>query len=108
MTPGGHLIIPGNSTAPHSFSAFIELRWTVDMINFTAVMRSPGFCGGGVQTRNVNYCMAVVAWEHWPLSANQRPGMGPATNEETGIVHGKMGNEQSGLTGGNHESSAYT
>ena len=28
------------------------------MINFTAVMRYSGFCGGGDQTRNVNYCMA--------------------------------------------------
>lgn len=28
------------------------------MINFTAVMRYSGFCCGGDQTRNVNYCMA--------------------------------------------------
>lgn len=77
------------------------------MINFTAVMRSPGFCGGWVQTRNVNYCMAPGLWEPGPLSANQRPGMGPGTNERPRIVHGKMGTEQSGLTGGNHVSSAY-
>ena len=56
------------------------------MINFTAVMRYSGFCGGGDQTRNVNYCMAPGQ----SLSANQRPGMGLMTNEKPGIVHGKM------------------
>ena len=67
----------------------------MDMINFTAVMRSPGFCGGGVQTRNVNYCMASGLWESGSLLANEWPGMGAGTNRWPGIVHGKMGTEQS-------------
>ena len=50
----------------------------------------------------------LLAWEPGALSANQRPGMGPGTNQRPGIVHGKMGTELSGLTGGNHVSSAYT
>ena len=69
MTPV--VIISGNTTAPHSFSAFIELQRTRDMINFTAVMRYPGFCGGGVQTRNVNYCMAPGLGIRGPLSQSE-------------------------------------
>ena len=41
------------------------------MINFTAVMRSPAFCGGGVQTRNVNYCMAPGLGTWAPLSQSE-------------------------------------
>ncbi len=41
------------------------------MINFTAVMRYPGFCGGGVQTRNVNYCMAPGLGTKGPLSQSE-------------------------------------
>ena len=51
------VIISGNTTAPHSFSAFIELRRTRDMINFTAVMRYSGFVVAGFRPG-----MWTIAW----------------------------------------------
>ena len=77
------------------------------MIN-TAVMRATGFCGGSDQARNVNYCMAPGLGTIAPLSKSEVRNEPKVTNERAGLVHGKMGSEQSGLTGGNHVSSTYT
>ena len=72
------------------------------MINFTAVMRYPGFCGGGVQTRNVNYCMAPALGTRGPLSQSEaRDG----ARDQSGARDCAW---EDGLTGGNHVSSAYT